>query len=126
VSDTSIEEALRNAGNGSKPEQLESVHAAHSALVNLIYDAKDIHMARSKIIEASSAVCACDGALCRLMSRGKIDTARELGEGVVPLAREFTALRLELRRGNGAGILATADDLSRRSLNMLARIRAEY
>ena len=126
LSYASIEEALRNPGNGSKPEQLESVHAAHSALVNLIYDAEDIHLARSKIIEASSAVCACDGALCRLMSRGKIDTARELGEGVVPLAREFTALRLELRRGNGAGILATSDDLSRRSLNMLARIRAEY
>jgi hypothetical protein len=49
-----------------------------------------------------------------------------MGTGVLPLAREFTALRLELRRGKGTEILATADDLSRRSLTMLDRIRAEY
>ncbi len=121
-----IEDKLNHSGSGSKSEHLETVHAAYGALLNLIYSAEAIHVARSKIIEASSAVCACDGALCRLMGRGKIETAREMGAGVLPLAREFTALRLELRRGKGTDILAMADDLSQRSLSMLDRIRAEY
>lgn len=120
-----VERKLDRAENGSSLEDLETVHAAKDALLNLIYDAPAIREARSKIIEASAAVCACDGTLCRLMARGKKDRAEELGKEVVPLAREFTGLRLEIRRGNGLGVVKLCEDLCQRSLALLGRIRAE-
>ena len=93
-------------------------------LLSLIYESPAIYESRSSLIEAIAAVCACDGSLCRLLGRGKSDLARQLGFKVIPLAREFTSLRLELRRGQGAGILPQCKDLAKRSLDLLAEIRA--
>jgi hypothetical protein len=92
--------------------------------LNLVYDSPAIYEARTKIIQASAAVCACDGSLCRLLARGKSDVARQWGFKVVPLAREFTNLRLELRRGRGAEILGQCQAVAARACEILAEIRA--
>lgn len=120
-----IETRLDAVEERASHEGLTTIQWARDALHNLIYDSPAISQSRSKIIEASAAVCACDGALCRLMHVGKTDQARELGRRVVPLAREFTNLRLDLRRGNGAQIYQACENLVERSLEILAEIRAE-
>ncbi len=121
-----IEAKLDAVEERSSHESLHTIQWARDALHNLIYDSPAITQSRSKIIEASAAVCACDGALCRLMHVGKTDQAREMGGSVVPLAREFTNLRLDLRRGNGAQIYKASENLVQRSLKLLAEIRAEF
>lgn len=124
--DTSKEEAiLRNAAGGNPLDALAKMDHARDMLENLIYSTPSISDPRSAIIKASSAVCACDGALCRLLARGDTDRARELGLQVIPLAREFTRLRLELRRGKGAGIGDHCRDVTERTVALLAEIRAE-
>ncbi len=60
------------------------------------------------------------------MQFGKKDLAGDLGGDVVPLAAEFTQLRLELRRGEGARILEQSRDVAARALVLLNRIRGEY
>lgn len=121
-----IEKLVSKEDLGADPADLEAVHGAKDALLNLVYDATALANARSKLIEASSVVCACDGALCRLMSAGLVDRAHELGLRVIPLAREFTGLRLELNQGRAEAILDQCDDLSKRALALLAEIRQEF
>ena len=97
-----------------------------SRLTNLAYETPAIREARSGIIEASAAVCGCDGGLCRLMQLGRRERAMELGADVVPIAAEFTQLRIELRRGKGADIVDQSKELAARALVMLQKIRSEY
>lgn len=93
-------------------------------MVDLIYNSPEISEARSAIVGASAAVCACDGALCRFVGRGKTEQAQEWGMRVIPLAREFTNLRLELRQGNGGAIVDQCKDLHARTTRLLEEIRA--
>ncbi len=121
-----IEEKMARAQDGADPANMDIIHGLKDRLVNMMYAMPQIAQARSQIIEASAAVCACDGALCRLMGQGKKDRARQLGIEVVPLAREFTSLRIELRKGNGAEIFDAGAALTNRARALLERIRAEY
>ena len=121
-----IEADLERLDGKHGPEDLDIAEAAMAHLTNLTYETAAIREARSSIIEASSAVCGCDGGLCRLMQLGKRDRAFELGKEVVPLAAEFTKLRLELRRGNGADIVEHGKELAARGLVILKQIRSEY
>jgi hypothetical protein len=111
------------------PEQsmagLETMDKARDMLVNLTYASSIITDARSQLIAATAAACACDGALCRMLSRGKAELARDYGMKVIPLAREFTNLRLDLQRGKGAAIADHTRQLSKRILNLLAEIRQD-
>jgi hypothetical protein len=118
-----VEALLKRVNTGAPLKDLEIMDAARDRLVDLIYTCPPIYQTRGQIISASSAVCACDGALCRLMSRGKIDLAREWGLKVVPLAREIANARLELRRGRGAEIAPHCDDLANRSIRLATEIR---
>lgn len=124
VSTAGIEEMLNDVSSEGGPRDLETMQRARDALLNLVYDSPAIYEARTKLIEACAAVCACDGSLCRLLGRNKIELARQWGFKVTPLAREFTNLRLELRRGRGAEILHSCEDLARRTHRLLAEIRA--
>lgn len=118
-----IESVIQNDYGSDAAVQLRMLQEAYAQLQNIIYGHSSITAARSKIIEAMAAICACDGALCRMVRRGKIGRARELGEEVIPLAREFTNLRLELYKGNAARILHHCEDLSLRTLKQLGTIR---
>ena len=123
--DTGEAEVLfQRSVSGDPIQNLEAMDRAYDVLVDLMYSSAAIRDTRSRIIEASSAVCACDGALCRLMGKAKIDLAKEWGLKVVPLAREITHLRLELRRGRGQQVLSYAQDVSKRTLALLKEIRA--
>ena len=119
-----IERMLEAVGTDATPSDIAVTKQARAALLNLIYGSRAICESRSAIIEATAAVCACDGSLCRLLARGKADLARQLGFKVIPLAREFTTLRIELRRGQGAAILELCRDLAKRAIELLAEIRA--
>jgi hypothetical protein len=121
-----LEDNLAKLENGNGPSELDQVHALNYRLIDMIYGCTEISETRTKLIAASSAVCGCDGALCRLMSLGKRGLAEQLGEQVIPLAREFTALRLELRRGEGKKILGQCTDLFERSVSLLNQIRGFY
>ena len=121
-----IEADLERLDGKHGPDDLDIAEAAMARLTNLAYETPAIREARSAIIEASAAVCGCDGGLCRLMQRGKGERAVELGEEVVPLAAEFTQLRLELRRGKGADIANQSKELAARAMVLLRKIRSEY
>ena len=102
---------------------LQLMDKAHDEMVNLIYSSDEIRIARNHIIEASAAVCACDGTLCRLISRGEREQAENLGLKLVPLARELTNLRVALRQGRGAGICDQSADVLARTLILLSEYR---
>jgi hypothetical protein len=97
---------------------------ARDNLLNIIYGAPSLIEPRSKIIEASAAICGCDGALCRLVGMGKSDLAHEMGLRVLPLTREMTNLRLRLREGQGMGIYEECASLAQRTEKLLTEIRA--
>jgi hypothetical protein len=59
-----------------------------------------------------------------LLDRDETEQARDLGQKVLPLAREATQLRLEMRSGRGQAILAQTEDLCRRTRKLLDDIRA--
>lgn len=119
-----IEDIIASLGPESGYDDLDTMRRARDAMLNLVYDSPAIYEARTRIIEASAAVCACDGSLCRLLGKGRSDVARQWGFKVVPLAREFTNLRLELRRGRGAEIGEQCRALALRANAILAEIRA--
>ncbi len=118
-----VEVLFQRSVAGDPLQNLESMDRAYDMLIDLMYSAAPIRETRSRIIEASSAVCACDGALCRLIAKSKVDLAKEWGLKLIPLAREITQLRLELRRGKGQEVLTFAEDLSKRTLDILKEIR---
>ena len=93
-------------------------------MVNLLYKAPELSAAQSTLTKAGSALCACDGALCRLISNGQMDRARDMGINVLPLARKAAELRLQLRRGQARDVLSEAEALSLQTLTLLDQIRA--
>lgn len=119
-----VQQLMQQVGMGEIMEDLGKMETVRDNLLNLIYDAPAIIEPRSRIIEASSILCACDGTLCRLMNMGKIDLARELGLKVPPLTRDMSNLRLKLRRGKGLAMVEECDDLVQRARKVLAEIRA--
>lgn len=119
-----IDDLLAQANSGDPYQDLQALDNAHDLLLDLLYTHETITSARTGITEASAAVCACDGALCRLLARGLQDEAREYGLKVVPLAREIAHLRLEVRQGRAAEILHQFESLSKRAQRLLAEIRA--
>jgi len=120
-----VEEFLEEPRGGDTLEKLSLTDWARDRLLDLIYENPEISDARSRIIEVSAALCACDGALCRLHSLGKTERARELGLKVLPIARELAHMRLELRHGRGKLVLDQTRGLSVRALELVNEIRAQ-
>ena len=121
-----IESTLGRLNGSADPAHLELVHSMKDRLTDLLYSSDAIRETRSSIISSSSAVCGCDGALCRLMELGHRKEAMEMGEEVIPLASEFTRLRLELLGGHGSEIANKARENADRCLALLHRIRSHY
>ncbi|MDX9972761.1 MAG: hypothetical protein RBU21_07220 [FCB group bacterium] len=119
-----IEELLSCAGTGGPFQELNDLDRAQDMMVDLLYEHPTITPARTGITEASAIVCACDGALCRLLARGLHDEAREFGLKVVPLAREIAHLRIELRQGRADAVLPQCESLTKRAQRLLAEIRS--
>ncbi len=121
-----VESSLAANGTLSAPEHLEAVENARNRVLDLLYANENVREPRSSIMQASSAICGCDGALCRLMELGKGGLARKIGAEVIPLAAEFTAHRLAWRRGEGEEIGAAAKETAARCISLLQRIRSHY
>jgi hypothetical protein len=119
-----VEKVLDGVGTGDPMLDLEIMDHARNELLDLIYTAPVVGEARSRLIGIRSGLCACDGALCRLLSMGKAEQARDLGLQVLPLAREMTNMRLELRAGKGESVIARSEDLIQRTLSLLDTIRS--
>jgi hypothetical protein len=120
-----VQRLLQELGMGEPLEELQRVHEARDLLMDAIYGAPALTESRTKLIEVSALLCACDGSLCRLLGRGKGDAAHELGMRLLPVARELTHLRLKLRRGRGKEIIEAAGNLSRQAQELLLDIRSQ-
>ena len=123
---SNIEWRMAGIGHSTSPEALDNMRQACDILLDLIYASPELCESRSKLIEVSAALCACDGSLCRLLGHGKADIARQFGFKVIPLAREMTHLRIELRQGQGSAILGHCQDLAKRTADILYEIRALF
>jgi hypothetical protein len=97
---------------------------AKEALLNTLYAAPELAATRSTLTRAGAALCACDGALCRMIGNGQMDRARDMGINVLPLVRKTANLRLRMRRGEGREILGESESLSRDILALLDQIRS--
>ena len=120
-----VEAIVELAQYGSPQEKLDAALKANELLSNAIYSAPDLHEPRSKLIQASAAVCGCDGALCRLLGKGRSNDAHELGLHLLPLTRQLARLRLRLREGSGRAIVKDSAKLASDCLTLLAKIRAK-
>jgi len=120
----SVQQRVSLVGLGQPLEDLREMQNARNTLLNILYAAPDLTEPRSKLIEASAGITACDAALCRLHDKGKIELSHELGRRVLPLTQELAQLRLRLRRGQGGEIRGQCEDVARRTLELLAEIRA--
>lgn len=124
INTSKIEKMVAEAEKFKDAKALETMKQAGDMMLNMMYECAAMSETRSKILEVSAAICACDGSLCRLLGWGKADQARQLGFKVIPIARELSHLRLEWRRGRGANILEQCQNLAKRTLDLLAEIRA--
>ncbi|HOZ48580.1 MAG TPA: hypothetical protein PLO37_04500 [Candidatus Hydrogenedentes bacterium] len=116
---------LRQLGGKDTMADLHIMKQARDLLLDASYATPDLCEARSKIIEASSALCACDVTMSAVMARGKVDQVRELGREVLPLAQRLTQLRLDLRKGLGAKILPRCADLVKDAVAIHERMRPQ-
>lgn len=121
-----IEATLDSMGSDISPEILGVVRKARGDLTNLLHGNADFAKLNSTLYSVRASICACDGALCRLMQTGKKDKARDFGEKLIPIGAELTQLRLELKRGNAGKYLDSAVKLRDDSLLLLDKIRRSY
>jgi len=122
----SIEDGLAALGAPSEQAHLETIERARDRVLELVYANQNIREPHSSIFQASSAICGCDGALCRLMELGKGNLARQIGSEVIPLAAQLTQHRLAWRRGEGESVTAEAKESAARCVRLLERIRSYY
>lgn len=119
-----IEAMADQVAHSGEPDAVERIQEVRNELINRLYDSPAINESRSRIIEATAALCGCDGTLCRMMGRGKVDQAHAFSERVLPLAREITQLRIALREGKGMDISKQAAALAQRAIKLLNEIRS--
>jgi len=120
-----VQQLMRQASTGEPLEGLRSMQEAKDQLLNMMYGAPAFAEPNSQLIQTCAAICGCDGSLCRLLGKGKVDAAHEWGLKVLPLSREVTHLRLQLRRGGGPQIHDEATALSQRTVRLLEDIRSK-
>lgn len=120
-----VENTLDGIGSGIHAETIDIVHQARGDLIDILEDDSDYAQLNAKLYQIRSMMCACDGALCRLMERGKNDLARAIGEELTPMASEIIQMRLELKQGNAKRYLDAAESLGNRMLETLNRVRSE-
>ncbi|HNT86717.1 MAG TPA: hypothetical protein PKL84_02535 [Candidatus Hydrogenedentes bacterium] len=119
-----VQRLMQDVGMGDPLKDVRRTRTARDQLTNILYAAPHVTGPRGRLIQISAAICGCDGALCRLLARGRAEKAHEFGLKVISVARELTHLRLRLREGEGRDIDQYCSDLSRRTLKLLAEIRA--
>ncbi len=121
-----IGDGLAAPGSPSDLAHLDAVERSRDRVLELMYATPHFCEPHSSILQASSAICGCDGALCRLMELGKGHLARQIGTEVIPLAAELMGYRMAWRRGEGESVAVAAKESASRCVKLLARIRKHY
>lgn len=117
---------IQRTGLGSPIEDLQAAKKARDYLINTLYRHGAFTQARSALIKANSAICGCDGALCIIHDRGRVDEAHERGLEVMALSRRMVQLRLKLRRGHAAEIIDECEQVAADAAAALDRLREAY
>ena len=123
---TEAQDLIRRIGLGHPTDDLQAAKKARDRITNTMYKHPPFVQARSAILEASAALCGCDGALVVIYDRGRIDEAHERGVEVMNLSRQLMQLRLRMRRGQGGEILPECKALSAEMIRMLGMLRDAY
>lgn len=118
-----VRDLTQRVGMDDPLQDVNRTLQARAYLVNLLYRTPAVYQTRSKLIQASAAICGADGALCRLLGMGKSNLAHDLGLKLIPLTGELTRLRLELRRGRGPEAYEPAARLAEKCVKLLEDIR---
>lgn len=127
--DLDISEVLRMQsaiGVGDPLHDVQKIRQARELIADIVYDAPDIVEPRGRIIQANSAVCACDRILCRMHNRGRTHEAEVLGQRLIPLTRDIVHLRLAVRRGRGRAVHDQCVDVARKAVDLMKEINKLY
>lgn len=117
---------MQHIGLGCPLEDFQAAKRARDHLTNTLYKHGALVQTRSAIYEASAALCGCDGALCLIYDRGRVDEARKRGLEVLELARRLNLLRHKMRRGQAAEIITECRVLAADCVKYLAELRGAY
>ncbi|MBI1318270.1 MAG: hypothetical protein GC168_04865 [Candidatus Hydrogenedens sp.] len=120
---TSSQELIKRTGLGDPMDDLRNAADARADLINMLGAHQALVTSRSALVQASAAICGCDGVLCRMFDQGRMDEAHENGRQVLPLARTLTELRLKLRRGHAASIQEQSHALAQSAIALLQELR---
>lgn len=120
---TAVQERMMGVGLHSPLEDLESMRLARDGIVNLLFDAPKLVEPRSKLIQASAAICGIDGVLCRMLAAGRVEHTYQYGHKAVALTQQLIRLRMALRRGKGGEINPLCDKLAEDTVALLHEIR---
>jgi hypothetical protein len=117
---------IQRIGLGRPIDDLQSAKRARDRMTNMLYTPGPLVEARSAIYEISAALCGCDGALCWLYDRGRVDEAHERGTEVLVLSQRLNQLRLKMRRGHAADIIEDCHALKADTVKALGALRDKY
>ncbi len=118
-----VQSLLKQVGMASPLEDLVRLREARDLLLSIIYQAPPLMEPRSKLIQASAALCGCEDTLCRLFGAGRKDEAHTWGRKVLPLTRDMNKLFIRLRKGDGVRIYDECNKLAQSMLTLLNDIR---
>lgn len=119
-----VQRKMQDIGVGVPLQDALKTLEAREHLINLLYRAPTLTAARSNLIRAGAALCACDGALCRLLGTGHVDAAFNIGQNVLPLARRMAQLRLSVRRNHPMDLINETESVTKDALSLMEHIRA--
>jgi hypothetical protein len=120
------QEMMRKIGVGLPLDDLQAAKRARDGLTNMLYRHGGLVQARSALLDASAALCGCDGALCLLYDRGRAEEAHERGVEVMAMSQKLSRLRLKMRRGRAADIIGECRALATDAVSMLGALREKY
>jgi hypothetical protein len=123
---TEPREIIQRIGLGLPIDDLQAAKRARDRLTNMLYKHGALVQTRSAIYEASAALCGCDGALCLIYDRGRVEEAQRRGKDVLELARRLNHLRHKMRRGQAAEIIADCRSLADDCVKYLGELRGAY
>ncbi len=121
-----VESTLSDVASTPEPRHISIIHNAKTRLVDLLQNCEHLSELEANLYHIRALICACDGAICRLINMGNNDIAKQYGEELLPIAVELTHLRLELKRGHAKDHIEASHSLVNQAQKLLDSIRANY
>lgn len=121
-----VESTLKDIGENPEPRHIGIINSAKTRLIDLLHNCEALSELETNLCHARAMICACDGAICRLINAGRKDSSQQFGETLIQLASEVTNLRLELKRGHAEEHINASKVLIRQISDLLFSLREEY